>query len=99
MGIHRGWLALVSVVVLAGCGGSKHAATTAATAHPFPQDPQVWARATEPAQRRSLAVLAADVTRLRAATMRTPKRTLMGSPGVRHTTDRFLIDLDRSPVD
>jgi hypothetical protein len=89
----------VIVALLAGCGGSKHGATTARAAHPFPEDPQVWARATEPAQRKSLARLAADVRGLRAATLRTPSRTLMGTPELRSKTDRFLRDLDRSPID
>jgi len=90
---------LLVVALLSGCGGTKQSATTTAAAHPFPEDPQVWARATEPAQRRSLAVLAVDVKRLRAAVARTPKRTLMGTPAVRSGTDRFLRDLDRSPID
>src|SRR4051812_33895786 len=74
--------------------GAKHE-----EARPFPDDPQVWARATTEAQQRSLAVLASDVTRLRAATSDAEQRTLMGTPAVRETTDRFVNDLNRSPVD
>src|SRR5262245_57553092 len=81
------------VATLAGCG--SHAVST----HPFPTDPQIWARAATPAEQRSLTVLSGDVQRLRAAAAAAPSRTLMGTPALRRTTNRFLLDLQRSPVD
>ena len=86
--------------LLVGCSGSKHAApTTTAAVNPFPEDPQVWARATTPAQRRSLTVLAADVRALHQDAAKTAKRTLMGTPALRQGTNRFLLDLDHSRID
>src|SRR5262245_33685830 len=99
MSLRRGLPVIAVAALLAGCGGAKHAAPTATAANPFPEDPQVWARATTPAQRRSLSVLAADVRTLHADAARTSKRTLMGTPALRRGTGRFLVDLEHSRID
>jgi hypothetical protein len=91
-------LVTVALALPAGCGGTAHRVQPAPGAHPFAEDPQIWARETSAAQRRSLAVLDRDVARLRAATAASPSRTLRGTPALRRSTDCFLHDLERSPV-
>jgi hypothetical protein len=99
MSPRRGLPGIAVAALLAGCGGAKHAAPSTTAANPFPEDPQVWVRATTPAQRRSLAVLAADVRALHNDAAETTNRTLMGTRALRRGTNRFLIDLDRSGID
>jgi hypothetical protein len=94
-------------LVLSACGGTHERgsapdqapqATPAATG-PFPNDPQILARATTARQRRDLARLATDIEQIRAASAKVNRTSLKGTPGTRATTGRFLEDLDRSAID
>ena len=76
--------------------------TTAAkppAANPFPDDPQILARATTQTQRRSLELLARDVVAMRAASSHAPAHTLKGTAATRRTTSRFIDHLGASTID
>jgi hypothetical protein len=88
---------LLAALLVAGCGGSKKAATT--EANPFPQDPQILERNTSAASRRSLDLLAADIRRLRAEAPKAKAGSRMGTPRLQQLTTRFITDLKRSDVD
>ena len=75
------------------------AANPSAAANPFPDDPQILARATTPTQRRSLDVLSRDVAAMRAANGDAPSHTLKGTAATRRTTSRFIDDLAASTID
>lgn len=104
-------LLLIFAALAAGCGGgSVHSAATAskpsrphgpatATASVYPDDPQVLARATTPAQRRDLERLWRDTQAVRKAAASSSGRTLKGIPRVRLATSRFIEDLDASKID
>ena len=84
---------VVAVVLLAGCGGSKHAAVTQA-----PTTTTI-AKARTPLVRqliRDYRKLGADVRAMRAAAAPVNKDTLKGTPALMRTTNRFIDDLDKS---
>ena len=84
---------VVAVVLLAGCGGSKHAAVTQAS------PTTTIAKARTPLVRqliRDYRKLGADVRAMRAAAAPVNKETLKGTPALMRTTNRFIDDLDKS---
>lgn len=98
---------LLVALVLAGCGGANEraakpnraAGSAPGAAGPFPNDPQLLARATTAKQKIDLARLARDIERIRAASAKVNRSSLKGTPATRATTGRFLEDLDRSAID
>ena len=68
-------------------------------ANPFPDDPQILARATTQTQRRSLELLARDVVAMRAASSHAPAHTVKGTAATRRTTSRFIDHLGASTID
>ena len=94
--VFKGVLLALAIVLLAGCGGSKHAAlqptptTTKTTAAAKVRTPLVRALI------RDYAALGADVRAMRAAALKVHKQTLKGTPAIRRTTDRFIADLQKS---
>lgn len=100
----------LSVLVLAGCGGSaKPQSSTRPSAAPharpsalssvYPDDPQVVARATTAKQRRDLVTLWSDTLALRRAAQLSKGTSLKGNARVRRATGRFIDDLDHSSID
>ena len=100
---------LALTLALTGCGGGgesapatkPHPATTAARPaadNPFPDDPQILARATTATQRRALGTLADDIAAMRAASAQA-RHTLKGTAATRRATSRFIVDLERSTID
>jgi hypothetical protein len=84
-----------------GAQPKRPAATTpkqAPSANPFPDDPQILARATTTTQRKALGTLARDIAAMRAASARA-RHTLKGTPATRRATSRFIADLERSTID
>jgi hypothetical protein len=94
---------LVVATLVAGCGGSKQAASTQAArkpvANPFPQDPQILARTTSRRARRNLDLLASDIHAMRREEPHAKTGSRMGTPRLQRLTTRFLTDLKRSGVD
>jgi hypothetical protein len=94
--VRKSLAAGVAIAVLAaGCGGEKHAqsvqSTTAArTTERAPRTPLVLALI------RDYRRLGADVRAMRAAALRVHKETLKGTPELRRTTGRFIVDLEKS---
>jgi len=76
-------LVAAAAVALAGCGGSKHAQSSACAQR----------------QARAVRVLNADLVALRRAADRPTKDTLKGNAATSRATDRFLLDLAKSPLD
>ena len=74
------------VVVLAGCGGSKH--TTATTGNV--RTPLVRALI------RDYRVLGKDVASMRREALKVKRGTLLGTPGLRRTTASFIEHLEKS---
>ena len=68
------------------------------SANPFPDDPQILARATTTTQRKALVTLAHDIVAMRAASARAT-HTLKGTSATRRATARFITDLNRSGID
>jgi hypothetical protein len=97
---------MLAVVALAGCGGGSTPATrvasTPATATsasgPFPDDPQIAARATTRAQQAALVTLARDIRAMRSAASGAD-RSLKGTPRTRKATSRFIVHLEESTID
>jgi len=82
-------------VLLAGCGGEKHAAsvpstTAARTAQHAPRTPLVIALI------RDYRRLGADVRAMRAAALKVHRGTLLGTPALRRATGSFIADLEKS---
>jgi len=97
---------IAAVALLAGCGGHAAVRTTepeprraAPTPAFYPDDPQVLARATTPAQRRDLKVLWSDTLGMRTAASKSRRSSLKGDPAVQKATSTFIDDLDRSGID
>jgi hypothetical protein len=86
-------LLALAAVALAGCGGSHRAAppTTAPATTTVP--------CSSPAQTRAVARLQKDLAALKVAGRVQTRDTLHGSAAANRATDRFLHDLDVSPVD
>jgi cytochrome c556 len=85
-------VAFLCVVLLAGCGSSKHVAPPAVTR-------TTAAKVRTPLVRtliRDYKTLGADVRAMRAAAAPVNKETLKGTPALMRTTNRFIDDLDRS---
>jgi hypothetical protein len=88
----RALLAVCAVVVVAaGCGGgsSRHEARTKAAAARCPRT--ITERWTRRLQR--------DVAAIRRAANRPTKDTLKGNAAVNAATDRFLLDVNKAPID
>jgi hypothetical protein len=83
---------LALALLAAGCGGSnKHsAATTSAAAKP---------RCPRKVTVRWTARLQRDVAAIRRAAQRPTKDTLKGNPAINAATDRFLLDVNKAPID
>jgi hypothetical protein len=78
-------------VVAAGCGGSsRHEATTRATAA---------ARCPRTVTERWTSRLQRDVAAIRRAARRPTKDTLKGNAAINAATDRFLLDVNKAPID
>ena len=76
----------------AACGGAKkHAAATTSSVTTTRCPRRVTARWTTRLQR--------DVTAIRLAARRPTKNTLKGNRAINAATDRFLVDVDKAPVD
>jgi hypothetical protein len=94
--VRKGVVVAVSIVLLAGCGSSKHAASDA----PAPAaKTTTTAKVRTPLVRaliRDYAALGADVRAMRAAAVNVHRQTLKGTPALRRTTDRFIADLEKS---
>jgi hypothetical protein len=102
--LRAGLVLLATAALVAGCGGSKHAAPKTAAPrpvarNPFPQDPQILARTTSPRARRNLAVLARDIHAIRREAPHAKTGSRMGTPRLQLLTTRFLTDLKTSGVD
>ena len=84
--------ALLVIVVLAGCGGTKHAQSTpsTSTAAQTTRSPKVRALV------RDYKRLGADVRALRAEAAKVRRGTLLGTPALRRSTGTFIEDLERS---
>src|SRR3954469_6012617 len=87
--------AVLSVLLLAGCGGSKHSAAapppvTKATATAKMRTPQVRALV------RDYKTLGVDIAAMRTAAAKVHGQTLQGTPALRRTTGRFIEDLEKS---
>lgn len=86
----------IAVLVAAGCGGEKHAATvpvtttTSRTPERAPRTPLVLALI------RDYRRLGADVRAMRAAALKVHKQSLKGTPALRRATGRFIVDLEKS---
>jgi hypothetical protein len=82
---------VLSLAVLAGCGGSKHASVppTTATVRKV-RTPLVRALI------RDYKKLGADVRSMRAAALKVHVQSLKGTPALRTTTGKFLEDLETS---
>jgi hypothetical protein len=81
---------LVLAFAAAGCGGSsKHASSTTTSSGKCPR--VVTARWTSRLQR--------DVEAIRAAARRPTKDTLKGNRAINTATDRFLLDVNKAPID
>jgi hypothetical protein len=91
------FLLIVAALLVAGCGGSKQAATTGA--NPFPQDPQIVARNPSPEAQQSLGELAGDIEQIKAEAPKAKAGSRMGTPRLQRLTTHFLFDLKRSDVD
>ena len=75
-----------------GCGGSKkHAAATTSSVTTTRCPREVTASWTARLQR--------DVAAIRSAARRSTKDTLTGNPAINVATDRFLVDVNKAPVD
>jgi hypothetical protein len=102
----KGLALVVLALALAGCGGS-HSGTPSsppekpkpAATGPFPDDPQLAARATSAKQQHDLVVLARDIKAMRTARAKVDRSSLHGTPATRETTNRFLLDLDHAKID
>ena len=101
-------LALALVVLSVGCGSGSTAPDAQSTrttpnhpaaANPFPDDPQIIARATTRTQREALDLLARDIDAMRATSRKAPAHTLKGTPSTRRTTSRFIDHLETSTID
>jgi hypothetical protein len=84
------------VLALAGltaaCGGSnKHASATTSSVTTTRCPRQVTAQWTARLQR--------DVAAIRRAAQRPTKDTLKGNPAINVATDRFLLDVNKAPID
>ena len=91
--ILRGVVPALSIALLAGCGGAEHAALQ------LPATTATTAKMRGPLGRtliRDYKTLGADVRAMRAAAAPVNKQTTLGTPALRRTTDRFLLDLERS---
>jgi len=82
----------VVIALAAGCGGAKHAVSTPSTttATTTVRTPRVRALI------RDYRRLGVDVTRMRAEAVKVHRGTLLGTPGLRRTTSRFIEDLEGS---
>lgn len=81
-------LALGAVLLVAGCGGGSHAATGGSTStKPCPGTAQ------------AVATLHRDVVAIRTASRLPTKSTLDGNHAINVATDRFLHDIELSPLD
>ena len=81
------------VALAAGCGGSKHGAgTPPTTTTPTTTARSPLAQALVRDDRR----LGIDVARMRADAAKVQRGTLLGTPGLRRSTARFIDDLERS---
>jgi len=69
-----------------------------AAANPFPDDPQIIARATTKKQKDALETLARDVERMRVASA-DASHTLKGTPATRTATSEFMLHLESSTID
>jgi hypothetical protein len=86
-------LAVLALALLAGCGGSKHAAPVpppATTTAPRMRTPLVRALI------RDYKTLGTDVSAMRAAALKVHGQSLKGTPALRSTTGAFLEDLETS---
>jgi hypothetical protein len=83
---------LALVVSTAACGGAKkHAAATTPSVTTTRCPRKVTARWTARLQR--------DVAAIRSAARRPTTDTLTGNPAINVATDRFLVDVNKAPVD
>ena len=80
------------VALAAGCGGSKHGAGTPSTTTSTTTARSPLAQALVRDYRR----LGIDVARMRADAAKVHRGTLLGTPGLRRSTARFIDDLERS---
>jgi hypothetical protein len=80
------------MLLAVGCGGSnKHASATASSVTK-PRCPRLVSA-------RWTARLESDVAAIRRAARRPTKDTLKGNPAINAATDRFLVDVNKAPVD
>jgi hypothetical protein len=91
----RGVSLALSIVLLAGCGGSKHSdvatpPATTTTAVAKVRTPEVRALI------RDYKALGVDVSAMRAAAAKVHGQTLKGTPQLRRTTGAFIEDLEKS---
>lgn len=82
-------LALGAVLLVAGCGGGSHAANGGSTGSTKPC----------PGTAQAVAKLHRDVVAIRAASRLPTKSTLDGNHAINAATDRFLHDIELSPLD
>ena len=71
---------VLCVVLLAGCGGTKHGCQS-------------------PKQQTALARLNADLSAIRKAAKLPVTDALKGGPEINKATDRFLLDVEKAPID
>lgn len=83
---------MLALSTVACSGAKKHAAATRSTVTTTTRCPrQVTARWT--------ARLQGDVAAIRRASRRPTKDTLKGNPAINAATDRFLLDVNKAPID
>ena len=80
------------LALVAGCGGSEHVARAPTTTAPTTTARSPLVRALVRDYRR----LGIDVVRMRAEAAKVHRGTLLGTPGLRRTTARFIEDLEGS---
>ena len=83
----RGTALVVSVLLLAACGGSGRTTTSASK-------PCI-----SPKAARALKRIRADTAAIRVAANLPTKNTLDGNPAINRATDRFLTDVETAPLD
>jgi len=91
----KGVVLALSIALLAGCGGSQHAASEP----PPAVTTTTTAKVRTPLVRaliRDYAALGADVAAMRAAALKVHGQTLKGTPALRQTTGDFIADLEKS---
>jgi hypothetical protein len=86
---------LLSLALLAGCGGSEHAESLTPPATTTPAKAKVRTPLVR-ALIRDYRTLGIDVSEMRAAALEVHGQTLKGTPALRSTTGAFIEDLEQS---